>query len=71
MRLSPRYVMVTFLAHGDGDGGRGGCGVRRRGWGSVEKTPRKWEDPKVRAVSKQLRVDLNKMAVSSGSLLNY
>ena len=37
MRLSPRYIMVTCLTHGDGFGGRGGWRVGRRGWGSVEQ----------------------------------
>ena len=32
-RLSPRYVMVTCLTHGDGVGGRGRWGVGRRAWG--------------------------------------
>ena len=30
--LSPRYVVVTCITHGEGVEGRGGWGVRRRGW---------------------------------------
>ena len=33
LTLRPRYLMVTYLTHGDGVEGGGGVGRRMWGWG--------------------------------------
>ena len=63
--------MVTFLTHGDGFGGRGGCGVRRRGWGVGGENAQERGGSEGSGGLQATTGGLKQNGFSRGSLLNY